>query len=214
MRWWADESCRPMIPTSRTSRTALVALALLAGCGPLVQVGGNAPAPAALLTLRATAPASPDQPRGSATLAIPTPVVPGALQTLRVPVTTRDTEIAYLKDASWVEQPNRLFLRLLADVVTAKTGIVVLEGRQLDTPPQRQLAGQLLEFGLDVRDPTKPQVVVRFDATLTSRDGKFLGSRRFDAARPVGAQTPAAVGNALNAAANEVAGDVAAWVGQ
>lgn len=207
-----------MIPTSRTSclapLAAGVAFALLAGCGPLIQVGGNAPAPAALLTLRATAPGGADQPRGSATLAIPTPVVPGVLQTLRVPVTTRDTEIAYLKDAAWVEQPNRLFLRLLSDVVTAKTGIVVLEGRQLDTPPQRTLAGQLLEFGLDVRDPAKPQVVVRFDATLTTRDGKFLGARRFDATRTVGAQTPAAVGAALNAAANQVAGDIATWVAQ
>jgi len=199
---------------SRSKFAALAALALVAGCGPLVQVGGNAPAPAALLTLRATELGAEAQPRGSATLAIPAPYVPGALQTLRVPVTTRDTEIAYLKDAVWVEQPSRLFLRLLSDVVTAKTGIVVLEGRQLDTPPQRQIAGQLLEFGLDVRDPAKPQVVVRFDATLTSRDGKFLGAKRFDATRPVAAQTPAVVGAALNAAANEVAGEVAAWVGK
>ena len=32
----------------------LLLLVLLAGCGPLVQIGGNAPVPASLLTLSAT----------------------------------------------------------------------------------------------------------------------------------------------------------------
>ena len=203
-----------MILTMQRNRTfvLLLALAGLAACGPLVQVGGNTPAPESLLTLRATGEAPPDLPATKATLAISTPSVPGALQTLRLPVLTTDTEIAYLKGATWVEQPSHLFGRLLADTISKRTGITVLVARQLDAGADRQLAGQLLDFGLDVRNPAAPMVRVRYDATLISRTGKLIAARRFDASAPVGSQSPAMVGAALNRAANTAAADVTAWV--
>ena len=187
-----------------------MAVAVLSGCGPLVQIGGNTPAPAALLTLRAEAltnavPAKPD-----ATLMVSQPTVPGALQTLRLPVTTADTELQYLKDGSWIEQPAKLFQRLLIDVVAAKAGVIALDGRNPEIMSQRKLTGQLLEFGLDVR--SSPVVRVRYDAALTSNTGKLLAVRSFTASQPVTAQTPGNVAAALNRAANSVAGDVADWV--
>lgn len=197
--------------TLRLRPAALGLLLALAACGPLVQIGGNAKPPEALLTLRADSLGAPAQAIDPArTLAISAPSVPGAIQTLRLPVTISDTEVQYLKAANWVEQPAKLFQRLLADTVGSRGGVLVLSDRQSDVPPARKLTGQLLEFGLDVR--TAPQVRVRYEALLTGRDGQPVAARRFEASRPVGSQDGATVGAALNDAANEVAGQVASWV--
>jgi cholesterol transport system auxiliary component len=190
---------------------ALATLLALAACGPLVQIGGNDKPPEALLTLRADALGAPGQAIDPArTLSIVAPSVPGALQTLRLPVIISDTEVQYLKAANWIEQPTRLFQRLLADTVGSRGGVLVLSERQSDIAAARKLNGQLLEFGLDVR--SAPQVRVRYEALLTRQDGQPVAARRFEASRPVASQDGATVGSALNAAANEVAGQVAGWV--
>lgn len=189
----------------------LAALLALGACGPLVQIGGNATPPDALLTLRAASLGAPSQSVNPAnTLSIVQPIVPGAIQTLRVPVTTTDTEVQYLKAANWVEQPSKLFQRLLADTIGSRGGVLVLSDRQSNVPAARKLNGHLLEFGLDVR--AAPQVRVRYDALLLDRDGRPVAARRFEASRPVAAEDGTTVGAALNEAANEVAEAVAGWV--
>lgn len=191
---------------------ALATLLALGACGPLVQIGGNNEPPDALLTLRSTTAGEATRPVDpSRTLLITQPTVPGAIQTLRVPVTISDTEVQYLKDGNWIEQPSKLFQRLLADTVGARGGVLVLSERQSDVPPARKLTGQLLEFGLDVRGGTR-QARVRFDALLTGTNGQPLAARRFEATRPVAAQDPTTVGVALNEAANEAAEAIATWV--
>ena len=195
----------------------LAALMVLAACGPLVQIGGNAPAPASLLALRASAvPAASGvtttDPR--ATVLVLVPAVPGTLQTLRLPVIVTDTSVEYLTGATWAEQPNREFQRVLADTIAAK-GVPVLDPRQTLGSGGRTLSGTLLDFSLDVRDPVNVVVRVRFDAALTgvgAKDKAPFAIRRFDASVPVKSQNPTDVAIALNAAANTVAGDVAAWI--
>ena len=143
------------MPRPRSRPIALAALVALAACGPLVQIGGNAPAPAALLTLRAEPPpapvavaATPVDTARAVTVAFP--FVPGALRTLRVPVVTTATELQYFPNAQWVEQPPALFRALLADVLTAR-GVVVLDRRATAAGAGRVLGGELVEFGLDAR---------------------------------------------------------------
>lgn len=192
----------------------LVAMFGIVGCGPLVQIGGNSAPAASLLTLSATTP--PADYAGakpvSATVSVETPAVPATLQTLRLPVTTNATEITYLVGATWAEQPNRQFQRLLADTLVAR-GVAVIDTRQAHTPPARTLTGTLRVFGLDVSDPARPVVRVRYDAQLAAgRSDTNVMLRRFDGEEPVAAQTPVAVAAALNRAANRVALDVAAWV--
>lgn len=190
-----------------------VALLLLGACGPIVQIGGNSSPPDALLTLRANSPAAPNGRIDPAnTLLITQPAVPGALQTLRLPVLTSDTQIAYLVGATWVEQPARLFHRLLSDVVAGRAGVAVLDSRQFDLEAARKLSGQLQEFGLDVRDPANPQVRLRYDAILTGRDGRVIAMHRFEQTAPTSSQSPTDVTNALNAAANALAVQVADWI--
>jgi cholesterol transport system auxiliary component len=187
---------------------------LLTGCGPLVQIGSTDKPPVSLLTLSATTPpaAYAGPAPTSATIAVEVPAVPLPLQTLRLPVTTSAIEVRYLTGATWAEQPNRQFQRLLADTLAGK-GVPVLDPRQTRTPPARTLTGTLSRFGLDVSDPASPVVRVRYDAQLgASRTAPTVMLRRFDAEEPVAAQTPVAVAAALNRAANRVAVDVAAWV--
>lgn len=184
---------------------------LAAGCGPIVQVGGNAPRPDAVYTLSAAPPTA--VPTGTSAVdmtravTVDTPSMPGALQTLRIPVTVSDTAIQYVKGAQWSEQPNRLFQRLLADTLV-HSGVAVIDQRSSGQMGGRRLTGQLMAFGLDVRDGR--QVKVRFDATLAGPDG--VRQRRFEREAPVGSAEGADVALALNGAANRVAADVASWV--
>ncbi len=188
---------------------------LVAGCGPLVQIGGNSPPAASLLTLSATTPPAPyaGPMQANATVSVEIPTVPLTLQTLRLPVTTTAVETTYLVGAAWAEQPNRQFQRLLADTLSAK-GVAVIDARQARTPSARSLTGTLGAFGLDVSDPANPVARVRYDAQVSgNRTAPTVMLRRFDAAEPVAEQTPVAVATALNRAANRVALDVAGWIG-
>lgn len=191
----------------------LLAAALLAGCGPLVQIGGNDKPPAALMTLRASATPAATQAAYDRTRAVLVlvPAATGALQTLRLPVIVTDTNLAYLTGATWAEQPNKQLQHVLADTLDA-AGIVTLDPKQAPLAPGRTLSGTLMDFSLDVRDAAKPVVRVRLDAVLSGSGTGPQAVRRFDAVEPVASQTPEVVAVALNAAANRLAGDVAAWV--
>ncbi len=134
-----------------------------------------------------------------------------ALGTQRVLVTDGNTEIAYLKGGLWSAQPTDLFRGLLSETITVKTGRVVTDPRMLQIQPNTRLAGQLSAFGLD--GPGN-MVVVTFDATLAHEGTDQIQSRRFSARVPVSSEQPELVAMALNQAANQVAGDVADWIGR
>lgn len=184
---------------------------LAAGCGPLVQVGGNSVRPESLYTLSAPPPAA--VPAGIKPLdmkqavSVDIPSVPGALQTLRIPVTVSDTSIQYVTGAQWAEHPNRLFQRLLADTLAAN-GVGIVDQRSSGQTGGRRLTGQLLAFGVDVRG--QRQVHVRYDALLAGPDG--VRQRRFEREVPLPEVRGPEVAAALNRAANAVAADVAHWV--
>lgn len=143
---------------------------------------------------------------GEALTVLP-PSVPAELSTMRVPVQATPTAVAYVKDAQWVEAPNRLFARLVGETIEARTGRAVLSGRQFNADPGARLSGQLLRFGVDAASRT---AVVVYDAVL--QRGAALQTRRFEARTPVAEIEAQAVGVALNQAANQVAADVADWI--
>ena len=166
--------------------------ATLAGC---VSLGGAEP-PESLLTLTPTsiapAGAAISAQRGDA-LALHEPAVPAELDVLRVPVRIDDANLAYLKDAVWVERPAQLFRRLLRD--PAARGSL-------------QLRGNLSSFGYDA---AQSAVVVRFDATLLGSDG-VVEQQRFEVIESGVMAEASSVGPALNRAANDVAMQVAEWL--
>lgn len=183
------------------------ALALaLTGC---VSLGGSE-LPENLLTLTptASAPAGAGPSSSGKALAILAPEAPAKVDKFRVPVQVNDSEVAYLKDAVWVEKPTRLFRQLLAERVRAQTGMLVIDGDDPAVSADTKLRGTLREFGYDARSMN---AVVRYDAIRTASDGAVT-TRRFEAEVPALAPEAGPVGNALNEAANEVAGQVVEWL--
>ena len=134
---------------------------------------------------------------------------PQKLNVTRVPVTTSDSSLAYLKDAEWVEKPARLFGRLLADTVRAKGNRLLVGGTDLEFTAASKLSGTLSAMEYDAATGS---AIVRFDAVLIGNDSNVT-TRRFEATVPGVTPEAQAVGIALNQAANQVANDVAEWVG-
>jgi len=187
---------------------ALLAAAPLAGC---VSFGAKPPPSLLTITSAASIPAGQTQSSATAgTIVILVPAVSQGLATTRVPVQTSATDLAYIVNAQWVEPPARLFARLLSDTVAAKTGRVVL-GAQSMIDPGARLSGELRAFGVEAGSL---QAVVSFDAALTRKDGNVVEKRRFEARVPVSAIEPGPAGVAINQAANQVAAEVADWVGR
>ncbi|MFM5886151.1 MAG: ABC-type transport auxiliary lipoprotein family protein [Novosphingobium sp.] len=196
-----------MIKPMLLRAAVLAPLVLLSGC---LGLGGGKPPPTLLrLNPAASAPvgvAVSGTPANA--LSIAEPEVDKQLAAMRVPVRVSDTDIAYLQNAQWVERPARQFRSLLAETIRAGAKGLVFEDDQPVPASGRRLGGKLLEMGYDARTSS---VVVRYDALLSGpRDAVTV--RRFEA-RVSGVQAkPAAVGRALNEAANTVAAEVAAWV--
>jgi cholesterol transport system auxiliary component len=148
---------------------------------------------------------------GAATMTVLFPTVPHELATVRVPVHSGDTAVAYVADAQWVEAPPRLFARLVGDTIAARTGRIVLSYRQSQLDPGATLSGELRRFGVD---GDTNEAVVQFDAVLVRGAGAAFEKRRFEARVPVTQVRSAEVGVALNTAANQVAAQVSDWVGK
>ena len=108
-----------------------------------------------------------------------------------------------------MEQPGALFARLLGETIAARTGRVVLDPSQYSHDPGTRITGTLVKFGLD---PAQMQVVIVYDAALNRPTGGVV-TNRFEARLPVADATPATVAPALNQAANQLAVQVAAWIG-
>lgn len=197
------------LPRSAPALAALAASLLLSGC---LSFGGKPPK--ALITLSpAAAPAVGETQRVGAagTVLILVPTMPQEVATLRVPVRSSGTQLAYVKDVAWVEPPSRLFARLMADTVSAKTGRVVVSQAQFPAHAGATLSGDLRAFGVDAGTSS---AIVTFDGSLDRGGGAPLEKRRFEARVPLARIDAPSVGPALNQAANDVAGQVADWVGR
>lgn len=179
---------------------------LLAGC---LSFGSEPPDSLLTLTPSATAPAGTggSSASGSA-IALVEFQAPAAIDVTRVPVQVSDTEIAYLKEAVWVEKPARLFRRLIAETIRTRSNRVVVDGDDPGALASNRLTGTLRQFGYDARTGS---VVVVFDAVRPG-EGSAVETRRFEATVPGVAADVRSVGPALNSAANDVAGQVADWV--
>ena len=186
----------------------LAATAALSAC---VSFGGAEPPPS-LLSL------SPDQKLAAGamrsgpqtgSLVVALPAAPQKLNTIRVPVQTTGTGIAYLKDAVWVDKPARLFQDLLSETIAAKNNRLVLTATEAGGNAQTYITGELVDFGLHGPSLT---VTVTYDAVKMVTD-KPVEKKRFQASEKVFAAEPLPVGEGLNKAANTVAAEVAEWVG-
>jgi len=199
-----------MSPMSRFAAPVALALTLTACMGGLL--GGGAKAPPWLLTLTPQAPAPENIARtaepGEA-VTIEAPVIPKEIRTNRMPVHSGPIAIAYVKDLTWVDTPDRLFQDLLTETTTRMTNRIVLDPRQSSLDPGVTVSGNLSRFGYDAQEG---MVIVRYDASMTRSGSAAVTTRRFEAREPADG-TASSVAPAINAAANRVAMEVAQWIG-
>lgn len=193
-------------PSLRTIACLSAAL-ILSGC---IRFGSEPPASLMTLTSEAMLPAGDGRKlvEGDAITVLP-PRVPAALASNRIPVQMDATNIAYVKEAQWVESPGRLFRSLLSETIAAKTGRPVLDPRQYSMDPGIRISGLLHSFGIDA---VRNEAVVIYDATRVVSGSENAETRRFEARVPVGQIEAGPVGMALNRAANQVAEQVATWI--
>jgi cholesterol transport system auxiliary component len=194
---------------AKTVAAAALALSLsLSGC--ISFGGGKTPPTLVSLTAASTAPVGTNV-SGSVkeALVVAEPETDRRLAVQRIPVQIDDANVAYLQDAQWVERPSRLFRGLLAETIRAKSGRLVVEDNQAEATGSTRLSGRLLDMGYDAR---RQSVVVRYDAIRESAGGSIT-TRRFEAVVPGIQPKTEFVGPALNQAANQVAQQVADWIG-
>lgn len=191
-------------------RSALLLATLSASLAACVSFGAKAPP--SLLVLTATSSVQGGAAQSGATsdaFIVLLPEVPRKIDTNRVPVQIDDSSIAYLKDAVWADKPARLMQLLLMETISAKTGRLVLNEVDAGGKAQQFLTGSLIEFGIDA---SSMEAVVVYDAVKLVR-GQVVEKRRFEAREPVLEVAAAPAGAALNKAANDIAVQIAAWVG-
>jgi cholesterol transport system auxiliary component len=175
-------------------------------------MGGGGKAPLTLQTLSPEAPDPGSVARNASAgqaVTIATPVMSNQLRTLRVPVQVSPTDVQYVTNLEWVDTPDRLFQNLVEETVRRTTNRVVINPSQTGLDPGIIIQGELERFGYDAQ---AGQVVVAYNASMSSPDGAQVQSRRFVATAPADGTGPS-VGPALNRAANAVAQQVAQWIG-
>ncbi|QOT71111.1 membrane integrity-associated transporter subunit PqiC [Sphingobium fuliginis] len=181
---------------------------MLAGC---VSFGGKPPE--RLLSLSAAQKVAPGTLRSAsagASITVADPEAPKMLDTVRVPVITSPTSVAYVTKVQWADTPRHLFQKLLGETIAATSNRIVLDPGQYSADAGQRLMGELVDFGVD---EASNSAVVTYDAMLTGPGGTAIAKQRFTASAPIGGKIDASsVGAPLNAAANKVAADVAAWL--
>ncbi len=195
-----------ILTAKKLAAAALCALAL-SGC---VRIGG-AKVPDTLLNLTAQKTAAAGAwARGSydGAIVVMEPQVDQRLNVTRVPVQVDEANVAYVRNAVWVERPARLFQHLLAETIRANSGGRLVVENDPGVSGLR-VSGRLIDMGYDARTKS---VVVRYDAVL-ERSGGTVETTRFEAIVPDVKANADQVGVALNKAANDVAAQVAAWIG-
>jgi cholesterol transport system auxiliary component len=198
----------------RLSKTlASIALAAaLGGCSIGSMLGGGGKAPPTLLSLTPEAPDPGQIVRAAGAgqaVTVASPIISKELRTTRVAVQLTPTDVQYVTNLQMIDTPDHLFKDLLAETIRRTTNRVVLDPNMTNLDPGLVVSGQLQHFGYDA---ASGQVVVQYDGALSTAGGNRVETRRFTATVPADG-TAGTVGPALNRAANQVAGQVAQWVG-
>ena len=186
--------------------------AALGGCSVSSMLGGGGKPPATLLTLTPEAPDPGPTTRtanAGQAVTVVVPTVPKEIRSVRIPVQISPTDVQYVANAQWIDTPDRLFQDLVAETIRRTTNRVVLNPHQAALDPGLVVTGELQQFGFDAQTG---QVVVVYDGSLSTEGGTRVESRRFTATVPADG-TSTTVGPALNRAANQVAGEIARWIG-
>lgn len=196
---------------ARMLRLAALGL-VLAGASACVRIGSKPPERLLGISSEARiAPGTTQSASAASALFVELPEVPRTIATQRVAVRASANAYAYVPKALWADTPARQFQSLLSETITARTGRLVLDPGQYLAQSNQILHGDLIEFGVDAGSS---KAVVTFDASLLAPDGKTVRRQRFSASRPVSTIDADHVAGPISQAANDVAGQIADWLGK
>ncbi len=193
------------------NKLALLAVALLTACGPLVSIGDSGPAPQRFALALAQGNAEPMQ-------ALPSVRVeeldaPAELANARMAVRIGAQEVRYVTGGVWTDRPSRMMRGLLGEALRARSTGLILSGAQNDLVPAYRLTGRLIAFQADAPGGVATQVSVRSEQLLIlAKTGAVIATSRFEESAPASSDRPADLAAAANVAANAVAAQTADWV--
>ncbi|MEO5773419.1 MAG: ABC-type transport auxiliary lipoprotein family protein [Sphingomicrobium sp.] len=196
----------------KLSRVALpfALAAALGGCSLGGLLGGGKVPPTLLRLSPEAAPVAMQRSASAGeAVTVAVPIVAKELRTTRVPAQVSPYDVQYLTGIQWVDTPDRLFKDLVAETIRRRTSRVVLDPKLSGMDPGVMVNGQINRFGFD---QATSSVIVQFDGAMSTAGGTRVQTRRFEASVPSTADA-ASVGPALNRAANQVALEVAGWIG-
>ncbi len=180
---------------------------MLNGCAAASLLGGGGPPPA---TYDLTAPAALDTAgSSSAQLAVTEPMAVGALNSERIVVRTSPTVVTYLKGAQW---NDRLPVLVQARLIEAFQN----SGRIRGVAPSG--GAQASDYGLvtdlrsfEVAAYDKAAVIDVSARIVADASGRVVASKHFRATVALSDAEAPGMTAGLNAAFDEVAGEIVAW---
>ncbi len=212
--------------TARTSSRiavvlpALLAAALLAGCGSFLSGGTKGPAADYYMLHHMPLPAGEKRPGNDPSpqvVMILEPSLPGALATDGIAVRIGAYRIAYLTGARWSDETPLLLARLIRRAVDSLPHVVAIAEDEVGIVPRWRLVSELDSFFAEAADPATPPERVHVELTarlIAARPGNLFAERHFSAqARIAGSGNDAIVG-AFDTATNRVITALRSWLAQ
>jgi cholesterol transport system auxiliary component len=159
-------------------RLAIPLFLLLTGCN-LLDISGPAPD---LYNLTPKNTFSSDLPNVDWQLIVEEPIAAGGLDTSRVALRPRSTELKYLADARWTERAPKMIQTLLVESFE-NTGKIVAVGRQsIGLRSDYNLKTELREFQAETDGNTRvTKVRVRINVKIVQQPNRvIIGSKSFE----------------------------------
>lgn len=194
----------------RARLVAPVALALLTACSILPKA--EAPHVYTLPAAPGGRPAAPAP--VSWALRIVAPSAPRVLDNSRIAVMPDGNAITVYAGARWADNVPSLFRDRIADAFRDSGRVTAISTDDANLAADYELGGGLAAFQTEYSGG-KPEVVVRYDATLAgTRRHQIVASRRFEVREPVDGKDVPRVVDAFGRAMNRLSGEVVGWTMQ
>ncbi|MGD8327022.1 MAG: ABC-type transport auxiliary lipoprotein family protein [Sphingomonadales bacterium] len=183
----------------------------LSACGPIVELPGEGPAPS-VFTLSDASPTTDLSLNLPAKLFIEDLGSDTLLATNRIAIRLGPTEVQYLPQARWSDEPQRLFRERLQAALEGIEGLTALGAKALEVPTDYRLKLQLRAF--NAKETSSGLIAdVRLSAILVATQGsEIMATRRFAASRDIASSDTQDVVTALDAAHADVIADISSWL--
>jgi len=169
---------------SEYSKLMIVAMSLLvlAGCGTISLSGEKEAVNLYNLTPKSTF--AENLPDVDWELVVVEPVVKGGLDSKRIALHPKPTELKYFAEARWTERTPQMLQTLLIESFTNSNRIAVVGRDAIGLRPDYILKSELREFQAEYfHGSVEPLIRIRLDATLIDHSRqKIVASESFEAA--------------------------------